>query len=85
MCLSLTHTKQQKQNKMKTTLITVTKGYLESEILETLKAKNIGYNVYLSSKKLIDVQSYLYGNCGFSMRDIICAKLDKLTAETLNS
>ena len=81
----MTHTKQQKQNKMKTTLITVTKGYIESEILETLKAEMIGYNVYLTSKKLLDVQSYLYGNCGFSMYSVICAKLDKLTAETLNS
>lgn len=70
---------------MKTTLITVVKGYIESEIIEHLNAESLGYNVYLISKKLLDVQSYLYGNCGFSMFDVICTKLDKLTIETYNS
>jgi len=69
---------------MKTTLITVVNGSIESEILEYLGATELNYRAYLTSKKLIDTQCYLYGSCGFSMFDVICTKLDKLTAETLN-
>ena len=69
---------------MKTTLVTICNGRIESEIIDRLSLDPIGYNCYLTSTKLIDVQNYLYGNCGMSMYDVICTKLDKLTAETLN-
>ena len=69
---------------MKTTLITILKTPFDSEILQNIEATKIGYNVFLTSKNLLEVQGYLYGSCGYSMFDIICTKLDKLTAETLN-
>lgn len=69
---------------MKTTLITVVHGNIDSDILNHLNAISLAYNVFLTSKKLDNVQNYLYGNCGFSMFDVICSKLDKLTVETLN-
>lgn len=70
--------------KMKTTLITLTKGHLENEILQHLKAVEISYNAYITPMNLINTQSYLYGNCGYSMFMVLCSKLDKMTAETIN-
>lgn len=69
---------------MKTILITVVDGYLDSMIIDHLKAAQIGHNAYISNGKLLDIQGYIYGNCGISMFNVICTKLDKLTAETLN-
>ena len=66
------------------TLITIVKGTIDEEIIERLKGTYIGFNVVLSPISLFKVQAYLYGNCGFSMREVIAAKLDALTIETLN-
>ena len=68
----------------KITLITVIKGRIDEEVIESIRAEKLTYGVYLTSKKLFDVQQYLYGVCGFSMLSVICTKLDKYTIETLN-
>ena len=64
------------------TLVTVLTYCIDEEILTSLNCKKIANNVYMTKKQCFDVQSYLYGNCGFSMYEVIVTKLDKFTIET---